>query len=119
MARSHGIGVRVSPDTYAVIDPGALAKFARDGGGPVMADLTRRATNVQAGARRQVGKKTRRLERSIVKRPGVDSRGPYVDVVTEGVTYAAYHHNGTSARGNHPGWAGNPFLTDNLRLAGR
>jgi hypothetical protein len=113
MARSHGIGVRVSADTYEVIDPDALAKYTRAGGGPVMRDLTRRATNVQAGARRQVGKKTRRLERSIVKRPGVDSRGPYVDVVTEGVRYAGYHHNGTQT------WRGNPFLTDNLRLAGR
>lgn len=113
MARSNGIGVRVSPDTYAVIDPDALAKFTRDGGGPVMADLTRRATNVQAGARRQVGKRTRRLERSIVKRPGVDSRGPYVDVVSEGVSYSLYHHNGTDR------WQGNPYLTDNLRLAGR
>jgi hypothetical protein len=113
MARSHGVGVRVSADTYEVIDPDALAKFTRSGGGPIMADLSRRATNVQAGARRQVGKKTRRLERSIVKRPGVDSRGPYVDVVTEGVRYAVFHHNGTDR------WGGNPFLTDNLRLAAR
>lgn len=113
MARRSGIGVRVSPDTYAVIDPNALANYTRAGGGPVMADLTRRATNVQGGAVRQVGKITRRLERSIVKRPGVDSRGPYVDVVTEGVDYSLHHHNGTQT------WRGNPFLTDNLRLAAR
>lgn len=113
MARSAGVGVRVSPDTYAVIDPDALAKYVRDGGGGVMRDLTRRATNVQAGAVQQVGKKTRRLERSIVKRPGTDARGPYVDVVTEGVRYAGYHHNGTGT------WRGNPFLTDNLHRAGR
>lgn len=113
MARKSGVGVRVSADTYAVVDPDALRKYVRSGGGPVVADLTRRAGNVQAGARRQVGKKTRRLERSIVKRPGVDARGPYVDVVTEGVRYALFHHDGT------PTWRGNPFLTDNLRLAGR
>lgn len=113
MARGHGVGVRVSADTYKVIDPDALAKYTRDGGGPVMADLSRRAGNVQAGARRQVGKKTRRLERSIVKRAGIDSKGPYVDIVTEGVRYAGFHHNGTDK------WRGNPFLTDNLRLAGR
>lgn len=113
MPRSAGVGVRISPDTYAVIDPDALAKYVRDGGGGVMADLTRRAGNVQAGARRQVGKKTRRLERSIVKRPGVDGKGPYVDVVTEGVRYAMYHHSGTDR------WRGNPFLSDSLRLAGR
>lgn len=113
MARQSGIGIRISPDTYAVIDPDALRNYVRQGGGPVIADLTRRATNVQAGAVAQVGKKTRRLERSIVKRPGVDGRGPYVDVVTEGVRYALYHHNGTDR------WGGNPFLTDNLHLAGR
>ena len=113
MSRGGGIGVRVSPDSYGVIDPDVLAKYVRQGGGPVIADLTRRAGNVQAGARRQVGKKTRRLERSIVKRPGVDARGPYVDVVTEGVRYAGYHHNGTAT------WRGNPFLTDNLPLARR
>ncbi len=108
------VGGRVSSDgSYVVIDPDKVAAYVRDGGGPVMADLTRRATNVQAGARRQVGKKTRRLERSIVKRPGIDSRGPYVDVVTEGVTYAVYHHDGTDT------WHGNPFLVDNLRLAAR
>jgi len=112
--RSAGVGVHVRPDTYDVIDPDALAKYVRDGGGGVMADLTRRAGNVQAGARAQVGKKTRRLERSIVKRPGVDGTGPYVDVVTEGVHYAGYHHNG-----NGTGWRGNPFLSDNLHRAGR
>lgn len=113
MARPSGVGGRVSPDGYVVIDPDAVAKYARDGGGPVLADLTRRATNVQGGAVRQVGKKTRRLERSIVKRPGIDTKGPYVDVVTEGVSYARYHHDGTDR------WHGNPFLTDNLRLAAR
>jgi hypothetical protein len=97
----------VSPDSYAVIDPDALRKYVRGGGGPVIADLTRRAGNVQAGARQQVGKRTRRLERSIVKRPGVDSRGPFVDVVTEGVRYAQFHHDL------------NPYLTDNLHRAGR
>jgi hypothetical protein len=102
-----GISVHVRPDTYAVIDPDALAKFSRDAGGPVIADLTRRAGNVQAGAVHQVGKITRRLERSIVKRPGVDSRGPYVDVVTEGVRYAKFHHDV------------NPYLADNLHRAGR
>ena len=104
---------RVSPDGYVTIDPDKLAAYVRDGGGPIIADLTRRATNVQAAARVQVGKKTRRLERSIVKRPGVDGSGPFVDVVTEGVAYALHHHDGTDT------WHGNPFLTDNLRHAAR
>lgn len=113
MARTSGVGGRISPDGYVVIDPDDLAKYVRNGGGPVIADLTRRATNVQAAAKRYVGKDTWRLHDSIVKRPGVDSKGPYVDVVTEGVSYALYHHNGTDR------WHGNPFLTDNLRLAAR
>lgn len=113
MARQSGIGVRVSADTYNVIDPNVLRDYVRKGGGPVIADLTRRAGNVQAGAVRQVGKKTRRLERSIVKRPGVDGKGPYVDVVSEGVYYSVMHHEGTQY------WRGNPYLRDNLHLAGR
>jgi hypothetical protein len=111
--RTRGVGGRVSPHGYVRIDPDAVRRYVENGGGPVMADLSRRATNVQGGARAQVGKRTRRLERSIVKRPGVDAAGAYVDVVTEGVSYALYHHDGTDT------WHGNPFLTDNLRLAAR
>jgi hypothetical protein len=107
------VGARISPDGYVVIDPDALRKYVASGGGPVIGDLMRRGTNVQGGATRQVGKRTHRLARSIVKRPAVDSKGPYVEVVTEGVTYALYHHDGTDR------WHGNPFLTDNLRLAAR
>lgn len=106
---------RVSSDgSYVHIDPDRVAAFVRDGGGPVVADLTRRATNVQLGARQKVGKKTRRLERSIVKRVGVDERGPFVAVVTEGVRYGVWHHEG-----NTRGWRGNPFLRDSLPLANR
>jgi hypothetical protein len=134
---------RVSSDgSYVYVDPDKLAAFVRDGGGPVMADLSRRATNVQMGAVRQVGKVTRRLERSIVKRPGADGRGPFVLVVTEGVPYAVWHHEGTDphvirARNakvlswvsggerryatsvQHPGTRPNRFLLDNLPLARR
>lgn len=113
MARS-GVGVRIpgGRDSYVVIDPDALADYIRDGGGPVVGELSRRGTNVQMGAVRQVGKKTRRLERAIVKRAGVDREGPFLLVVAEGVSYGIYHHNG-----NSQGWHGNPFLTDSLRLA--
>lgn len=106
-------GARVSPDGYVHIDPDKVAAYVRDGGGGVMSDLMRRGTNVQAGARVQVGKRTRRLERSIVKRPGVDREGPFILIVTEGVSYSLYHHDGTDT------WHGNPFLTDSLRLAAR
>lgn len=106
---------RVSSDgSYVHIDPDRVAAYVRAGGGAVLADLSRRATNVQMGARRQVGKDTRRLERSIVKRLGVDARGPFVLVVTEGVPYGYWHHEGNSR-----GWPGNPFLRDNLKLGGR
>lgn len=106
---------RVSSDgSYLYIDPNRLAAFVRSGGGPILADLNRRATNVQTGARQRVGKRTRRLERSIVKRQGVDAKGPFVLVVTEGVPYGYWHHEGNSR-----GWPGNPFLTDSLPLAGR
>lgn len=106
---------RVSSDgSYVYIDPDKLAAFVRSGGGPVLRDLSRRATNVQTGARQRVGKKTRRLERSIVKRQGVDGRGPFVLVVSEGVPYGYWHHEGNSR-----GWRGNPFLTDSLPLAKR
>jgi len=106
---------RVSSDgSYVYVDPDRLAAFVRDGGGPIMADLARRATRVQAAARRQVGKDTRRLERSIVKRQGVDAKGPFQLVTTEGVPYAIWHHEG-----NTRGWPGNRFLTDNLNLAGQ
>jgi hypothetical protein len=86
----------------------------RDGGGPVIADLMRRATNVQNVAKQRVGKRTRRLERSIVKRAGVDALGPFVLVVTEGVTYGYWHHEG-----NSKGWHGNPFLRSALPFGAR
>jgi len=110
-----GVRGRVSSDgSYVTIDPDKLAKFVADGGGPVIRDLMRRATNVQMGAKQRVGKKTRRLERSIVKRTGVDALGPFVLVVTEGVEYGYWHHEGNSR-----GWRGNPFLRDSLPLGAR
>jgi hypothetical protein len=106
---------RVASDgSYVYIDPDRLAAFVRDGNGPIIGDLTRRGDRVQKGARVQVGKRTRRLERSIVKRPGVDARGPFILIVTEGVPYGYWHHEGNSR-----GWPGNRFLADNLRLAAR
>jgi hypothetical protein len=106
---------RVASDgSYVTIDPDALTKFVADGGGPVIADLMRRATNVQNVAKQRVGKRTRRLERSIVKRAGVDSLGPFVLVVTEGVEYGYWHHEGNSR-----GWRGNPFLRDALPFGSR
>jgi hypothetical protein len=106
---------RVASDgSYVTIDPDKVTAFIRDGGGPVIAELTRRATNIQNVAKQRVGKKTRRLERSIVKRAGVDAIGPFMLVVTEGVEYAIYHHEG-----NTRGWHGNRFLADALPFGSR
>lgn len=99
--------------TYVRVDPAALDRFLRDGGGPVFRELMRRGENVRLGAIRQVGKDTRRLERSIVKRWQQDDRGPFVLVATEGVSYSMHHHEGT------PRTRPNRFLTDNLQLAAR
>lgn len=97
---------RVSADdSYVYVNPDQVAAYVRQHGGDVMHDVDRRASNVQTAARRFVGKRTRTLERSIVKRPGVDATSPYVMVVTEGVDYAVYHHDY------------NPYLTDALKYA--
>jgi hypothetical protein len=106
---------RVASDgSYVTVDPDRLAAFVADGGGPVVRDMMRRATNVQNVAKQRVGKRTRRLERSIVKRAGVDALGPFVLVVTEGVPYGYWHHEG-----NNRGWRGNPFLRDALPFGSR
>lgn len=125
------------------MDAARLAAFARSPQGPVLRDLERRGVNVQLEARVRVGKRTRRLERSITKRSGVDARGPFV-VITADTTYAYYHHEGTRAhiirprykkalrfpgkgKGgvvfaqvvHHPGTKPNRFLTDSLPAARR
>lgn len=126
-----------------IIDPVRLAEFERSPLGPVLRDLIRRGTNVQLAAIAQVGKRTRRLERSITKRPGVDARGPFVVIVAD-TSYALWHHEGTPphiirprfkkalrfpgpGKGgvvfarvvHHPGTKPNRFLTDSLRAARR
>lgn len=77
-----------------VIDPSRLRAFTRAGGGPVIADITRRGTNVQTRAKALVRKRTRKLERSIVKRVTIEARGPVVYVVTD-LPYAPWEHDGT------------------------
>lgn len=123
-----------------VIDPNQLVRFARSGTGGVLRDLERRGTNVQIRARQLVRKRTRKLEKSIVKRSDVDERGPVVYVVTS-VAYARFENDGTvphiiRARNkqflrfpgkggtlvfvkvvHHPGTAGSHFLTRALEAA--
>lgn len=123
-----------------VIDPTKLALFARSGAGPVLNDLMRRGSNVQTAARAFVRKRTRTLEKSIVKRADIDARGPVVYVLTD-VAYARWENDGTpphlirarnrkvlrfpGAGGqlvfvrevHHPGTTGSRFLTRALPYA--
>lgn len=126
------------------VDPAKLRAYTRSAGGPVIADITRRATNVQTDARRRVQKRTRATERSIVKRVVVEGRGVVGYVVTDS-PIAPYLHDGTpphvilprnqkvlrfpaagggavgvvfARRVNHPGTEGSKFLVLALQ-AGR
>lgn len=123
------------------VDGAALARFSRSPDGPVMRDLMRRADRVQLGARVIVRKRTRALEKSIVKRPRPYApRGPEV-AIGSSLYYALWEHEGTPphvirpnrmkvlrfpGRGGaivfartvkHPGTNGSHFLTRALVLA--
>lgn len=76
------------------VDPARLRAFTRAGGGPVVNDMMRRGTNVQTRAKQLVRKRTRKTERSIVKRLAIEPRGVVVYVVTD-VETAVYEHDGT------------------------
>jgi hypothetical protein len=102
--------------------------------------LERRADRAVRGAKRQVGKKTGRLMKSIHKRHLGNYTGQYIWIGSNTVPYAYAHHEGTrphiitpkegGADGrlvfrkgsriivtplvNHPGTRGNPYLRDQL-----
>lgn len=89
-------------DVFVFDEPGMFEVFqSRDG--EVGHDLSRRGTRVQMGAKRQVGKDTHLLERSIVKRwdrgpvgEGAARSGDLIlQVGSWGVSYAYMHHQGT------------------------
>lgn len=116
-------------------------------GGDVGKDMERRATRVQLAAKRQVGKDTHMLERSIAKRfgrglpGGAGGRGDLVVSVGSDRWYALLHHEGTRPHlirprhpngvlrfvkdghvifakvVRHPGTRPNHYLSDNLPLA--
>jgi hypothetical protein len=108
-------------------------------GGMVDNNMRRRALTVQAAARRQVGKRTGFLAKSIHSRRSRDTFGPYWYVGST-VSYAYMHHEGTrphviarSGGGKlrfatsggivfapivrHPGTKPNRYLKDSLYLA--
>lgn len=123
------------------MNPAALAQLLSGPQGPVYQMALNRATLVQLAARRQVGKKTHRLENSIVKRPTTGPNGQLVMLVGSELSYALVHHNGSRPHTirprnttrlvfmgkegslvfalsvNHPGTRPNRYLTDNLHLA--
>lgn len=126
-------------DATLVLDNRALETLFHSPAGPVYRDVERRATRVQARARALVGKKTGKLERSIVKRAVRDSRG-FAFYVGADLPYALAHHQGTRPhviRGNpllafysakagrvivvpqvrHPGTRPNPYLREALVAA--
>jgi hypothetical protein len=123
-----------------VPDRGAIASLLHGRDGMVAKEMEKRALKVQAGAIRQVGKRTGKLARSIhtelTLRP---LTGAYIG---SNVRYALMHHDGTkrhpivakpgrmltfTSNGRrvyarkvlHPGTAPNRYLTDNLIKAVR
>ena len=116
-----------------------LNLFLNAPGGHVDRDIQRRANRVARGARRQVGKDSGSLARSITVSRSVSATGPEYSVGTSH-RLARIHHDGTrphlvhakraqmlrlQSRGRvvyartvfHPGTKPNRFLTDNLKLA--
>ena len=100
--------------------------------------LAGRARLIVIGAKRQVGKKTRKLQQSIHSRQSRTAYGQMVWIGSE-VEYALAHHEGTKphlitpnraqvlrfTRGSsvvfahavmHPGTKANRYLSDNLRI---
>jgi hypothetical protein len=117
--------------------------FMIDPDGPVIRDLDRRGSRVQAGARRLVRVRTGKLLSSIRKNRGANTRFPYVEIIAggKGARYVMFEHDGTpphiitvrrkkslrfmsggvvvfrkSVR--HPGTTGTKFLTRALPLGG-
>jgi len=128
---------------HIVVRPVPIAALSRSpGGAGIVADLMRRGTNVQMGARRYAGNRTGLLQASIVKR--LEWRGVPVVIIGTDVAYARWHHEGSdphvirprarqalrfpasapnglavvfAKRVNHPGTKGTKFLVRALPLA--
>lgn len=88
-----------------------LALMVRATGGPIVADLERRAIRVQNVATRLCPVDTGRLRASIDHHLGMDAQGPYVDIGSN-VEYAAYVELGTSTQ------RAQPYLRPALAAAG-
>jgi len=123
-------------ETVKIIWDGAAMKELLSGPlGPVSRYMETRAAIVTLAAKRQCNWRTGKLSRSIVQRRAFGSHGLEVFVGAY-QPYALYVHNGTRPHDIpnafgwgptfgiggrfdgyfHPGYVGNPFLTDNLKL---
>jgi len=126
-------------DIEIIIDGAEVEKIVSSDQGPTFRYLFRKGQDVQDRARVQVGKRTGRLEQSIVKRFGhID--GDLEVLIGSDLDYARLHHDGTreheifakNGRGlsfywpkagrfvvfrsvHHPGTRPNPYLADPLR----
>lgn len=119
----------------STLDGAALARLLTSPDGMVARAIIDGATRLQDAAKVQVGKDTRNLERSIVKRP-FQTAGQFGVRVGSPVPYALIHHEGRGPVVAAPGKtlrfkAGgqvlfrkrvgpakpNRYLTDNLRRA--
>lgn len=117
--------------TTVRIDPVKLAKFVNSPQGPIFRETVKRATKVQVRAKGYVRKRSRKLERSIVKRV-VAGPTPTV-LVGSAEGHALVEHDGSKAhlieprdasvlrfevggvvvyatRVNHPGTTGSKYL---------
>lgn len=77
-----------------VLDAPAVDRLLQGPDGPVARAVFDAATRVQLAARAQVGKDTRDLERSIVKRPFTAPGGEVGVAVGSSLPYALVHHEG-------------------------
>ena len=77
-----------------IIDGAEVEKIVRSDNGDVFRYLFRKGQDVQDRAKVQVGKRTGRLEQSIVKRFG-HADGDLEVLIGSDVDYARLHHDGT------------------------
>jgi hypothetical protein len=122
-----------------ILYPGPMDMMLKSPVGDVGRFLAGRARLIVVGAKRQVGKKTRRLQQSIHSRQSRTAYGQMVWIGSE-VKYALAHHEGTkphiikpdkakalrftagtrviySRAVRHPGTRANRYLKDQLYIA--
>ena len=127
------LDVKVELTNLRVYDT-AIDKITKGPGGMVARHITRIGRDVEKFAKRNVGKDTRTLLRSIILEKGYTVSGEFEVTVSGNTPYAAVHHTGsrphpitmtlTSSKGKvfrktvqHHGTSPNPYLTMALAAA--